>query len=82
MLSFVDALCSEYGWGIGYVLHDLPFAQGFAMFVAAKARRKEELGAPGYEEQDMMDEFDGQRKRLRAMAQQIGKQAGLRRRAR
>lgn len=59
MLTVVDALLSEYGWSLDYVLFDLPLAQAFALYAAISARYGNEAHAPTFAEMDLLDELTG-----------------------
>lgn len=55
-----DALLSEYGWSLDYVLFALPLQQAFALFAAIAARYGNERHAPSFDELDILDELDRQ----------------------
>jgi hypothetical protein len=69
----VDALASEYGWQLSYILDELPLCQALALWRAAMKRNDPNDKTPGFEDDDM---FDTQGDALRAEI------AGYKRRAR
>lgn len=52
-----DALLSEYGWSLEYVLWQLPLQQALALYAAIAARYGNEQHGPNYEEMDLLDEL-------------------------
>jgi len=58
VLTVADALLSEYGWSLDYVLHDLPLQQAFALYAAIAARYGGADSGPTFEDLDLIDDLE------------------------
>lgn len=58
MLTVADAILSEYGWSLDYVLFELPVVQAFALYAAIAARYGNDQSTPTFDELDLLDDLD------------------------
>lgn len=57
-----DALMSEYGWSLAYVLHGIPLAQAFMFMGLIRAKNDPEHRGPSYGEMEMIGQLNREAK--------------------